>query len=864
MEASATVAAAASATTARGASIQIPPAQARKEWRAVNEHHHSSRNPDDEVLENTKHGHSDERTIYEVQQGREPLDADFCSITVDGTLDNDILQQQLHNVVRQRQEVLQVEIELKAQIIARNEIIEMRNTFDAQLKEHAINASKLQEQLREREQTIHELERKMEEKDIELHTIKLDNEAAWAKQDLLREQSKELATFRREREHSEAERAQHIKQIHDLQEHFQEKERQLVELQEQQRVAQEAIMYKDEQLREAQAWIGRVREMDVFQSTTNQTLQAELRERTEQCNQLWIGFQRQYAEMERLHLQTIHQLQLELAEARERSGNFNDDSQMSQMNSKNDVSQFGSENGNQTDLNRSNASSGNNGQLPNESPDNVSPFASTGNATMQTDRAPGVPLTPSSLLVPPSYLPPGQVTSLHPFIMHQGIPNSVASHVPQSHVGHFHPVPAISPLQQWQNHQVVSDGSQVSIHDDPSSHQNDQNLLRSDAKFNYEMSINGQVLHRDYFDARIQQNEEPQTVISSSTGETQTIDKGQLVASQQDQSLQQISSQFSDSLRLNSFEPNGEIKEQNAVANDAPEEQVEDHASSSALASAVTCHSANHNEMVQSNSTEPVFLEAFASTGQTISTTIAKTSETSLLDERSLLACIVRTIPAGGRIRISSTLPNRLGKMLAPLHWHDYKRKYGKLDDFVASHPELFMIEGDFIQLREGAQKMVAATAAVAKVAAAAAASSPYSSYMPTVAVTPMAQFHRLKKAPSIDSKNIKADKNLHEYAVISTNIGDDTLNGVFNVAGGLSSAKVAGKSKDAREMNGPENRAVHSSVQLAVGNGGSLDRSSMSSAQNPGSGSANGRVVQSFALKQQSRATGAAYPSRR
>jgi len=40
----------------------------------------------------------------------------------------------------------------------------------------------------------------------------------------------------------------------------------------------------------------------------------------------------------------------------------------------------------------------------------------------------------------------------------------------------------------------------------------------------------------------------------------QSVDKGQLVASQQDQSMQQISSQFSDALRLNSFEPNGEIK----------------------------------------------------------------------------------------------------------------------------------------------------------------------------------------------------------------------------------------------------------------------------------------------------------------
>ncbi|KAL9336470.1 hypothetical protein Peur_070958 [Populus x canadensis] len=68
----------------------------------------------------------------------------------------------------------------------------------------------VQEQLHERGQTIHDLERRMEEKDRELHAIKLDNEAAWAKEDLLREQNKELATSRREHDHSEAERAQHI------------------------------------------------------------------------------------------------------------------------------------------------------------------------------------------------------------------------------------------------------------------------------------------------------------------------------------------------------------------------------------------------------------------------------------------------------------------------------------------------------------------------------------------------------------------------------------------------------------------------------------------------------------------------------
>lgn len=58
----------------------------------------------------------------------------------------------------------------------------------------------------------------------------------------------------------------------------------------QHRVTQETILYKDERLREAQSWIARVQEMDALQSTT---LQAELRERTEQYNQLWLGCQRQ-------------------------------------------------------------------------------------------------------------------------------------------------------------------------------------------------------------------------------------------------------------------------------------------------------------------------------------------------------------------------------------------------------------------------------------------------------------------------------------------------------------------------------------------------------------------------------------------
>ncbi|XP_018459339.1 uncharacterized protein LOC108830240 [Raphanus sativus] len=71
------------------------------------------------------------------------------------------------------------------------------------------------------------------EKDRELLAVKLDNEAAWSKEGLLREQNKELATLRRERDHSDAERSQNIHKLSELQDHFQKKERQYAELQEQ-------------------------------------------------------------------------------------------------------------------------------------------------------------------------------------------------------------------------------------------------------------------------------------------------------------------------------------------------------------------------------------------------------------------------------------------------------------------------------------------------------------------------------------------------------------------------------------------------------------------------------------------------------
>ncbi|KAL2503083.1 uncharacterized protein Fot_36931 [Forsythia ovata] len=110
---------------------------------------------------------SSEANFEAVQQGREPTDVDFCSIAIDGGLENDILQQRLHTVLKQREQLQHMEIGLRAQ-----------------------------EQLHKRGQQIHELERKIEENERELNAIRLDNEDAWAKEDLLREQSKELQSYR--------------------------------------------------------------------------------------------------------------------------------------------------------------------------------------------------------------------------------------------------------------------------------------------------------------------------------------------------------------------------------------------------------------------------------------------------------------------------------------------------------------------------------------------------------------------------------------------------------------------------------------------------------------------------------------------
>lgn len=59
-------------------------------------------------------------------------------------LDNDILQQRLQNLVEKREELQNMELELRVQISARSEIARLQNTFDAQIKERVNANVKLQ------------------------------------------------------------------------------------------------------------------------------------------------------------------------------------------------------------------------------------------------------------------------------------------------------------------------------------------------------------------------------------------------------------------------------------------------------------------------------------------------------------------------------------------------------------------------------------------------------------------------------------------------------------------------------------------------------------------------------------------------
>lgn len=806
----------------------------------------------------------DDATIYEikhVQQSNRQLGTDLASLSIDSEMNNseESIQQRLHDIARQREQLQQLEIDLRAQFIARAEVVQIQSGFDEQAKQHASIVANLQEQIEARDHQIHELEQQLEERQRQLRVNQIEtNEAVWAKDGLLREQNNELATLRRECETAmseqkataaqlDTERVQHTAEIEELKERLCEKDRQIHEMEEQRRTAQEMLLYKDEQLREAQAWAARIQELDAMRLSSSHTLQVELRDRTDQFNQLWLGCQRQLADAERYYLQTIQHLQLQLAEAREQSQVCKENTAHNQIDAKEkkhsysenkggsqydvngDMASKVSKNGSSMVMNQAKA-----GMIPNGSVDGAVPLVLLRDMPAKAEHAAGLPVAPSPVFGMGAILPSDPMGMMHQFSMHQqGIPQNLQPsgvQVAQPAFGQFQSISAIVPPQQLmtpQQHQQPIQNNHQYLHQHQPS-QTQRFPLRQQSHPNYQVNSKSQVLHTKHqdFHTHSQQNqtggdivdvqkeqeaqklkeEEEEQKLSSLLQEEYNEHAPQPQEAsglqQSDQTCQQESqampihlhfqpseqSRRLDQQQLPSFsqhqtmiqQPKGQIgvqdreyesqnltNQQNKSINTEQIGTVS-HTSVSISPSQSFGGSSHFQPCVPDckNISETTDLQSPALQLPHKSAALDgynKASDPALFDERSLLACFVRVIPAeaSARIRISSTLPNRLGKMLAPNHWHDYKKQYGRIDEFVASHPELFVIDGDLIHLREGAHATISATTAVAKVAAAAAAAaSPIGTgRLPTVAVTPVAhsQVHRLRKGILINPKDVKS-----------------------------------------------------------------------------------------------------------
>lgn len=809
----------------------------------------------------------DDATIYEikhVQQSNRQLGTDLASLSIDSEMNNseESIQQRLHDIARQREQLQQLEIDLRAQFIARAEVVQIQSGFDEQAKQHASIVANLQEQIEARDHQIHELEQQLEERQRQLRVNQIEtNEAVsqvWAKDGLLREQNNELATLRRECETAmseqkataaqlDTERVQHTAEIEELKERLCEKDRQIHEMEEQRRTAQEMLLYKDEQLREAQAWAARIQELDAMRLSSSHTLQVELRDRTDQFNQLWLGCQRQLADAERYYLQTIQHLQLQLAEAREQSQVCKENTAHNQIDAKEkkhsysenkggsqydvngDMASKVSKNGSSMVMNQAKA-----GMIPNGSVDGAVPLVLLRDMPAKAEHAAGLPVAPSPVFGMGAILPSDPMGMMHQFSMHQqGIPQNLQPsgvQVAQPAFGQFQSISAIVPPQQLmtpQQHQQPIQNNHQYLHQHQPS-QTQRFPLRQQSHPNYQVNSKSQVLHTKHqdFHTHSQQNQTGGDIVDvQKEQEAQKLkeeEEGQKLSSllqeeynehapqpqeasglqQSDQTCQQESqampihlhfqpseqSRRLDQQQLPSFsqhqtmiqQPKGQIgvqdreyesqnltNQQNKSINTEQIGTVS-HTSVSVSPSQSFGGSSHFQPCVPDckNISETTDLQSPALQLPHKSAALDgynKASDPALFDERSLLACFVRVIPAeaSARIRISSTLPNRLGKMLAPNHWHDYKKQYGRIDEFVASHPELFVIDGDLIHLREGAHATISATTAVAKVAAAAAAAaSPIGTgRLPTVAVTPVAhsQVHRLRKGILINPKDVKS-----------------------------------------------------------------------------------------------------------
>ncbi|BBN01242.1 hypothetical protein MPTK1_2g05870 [Marchantia polymorpha subsp. ruderalis] len=858
-------------------------------------------------------GQGDEAVLYEEmhrpQQRNEHLETQMSSMSMDpgmNTLESpdESFQQRLHEVSRERERLQQAEVEMRAQYIARSEVVRMQNGLDEQAKQHAEIVNNLQGQVQEMEQQIRHLEQQLEEREREFHVNQMEtNEAVWQKDGLLREQTNELATLRRERdsavsEHKaaasqfDAERAELMTQLETMKEQIREKDRLLQEAEEQNRNSQELILYKDEQMRDAQAWMSRATDMDAYYVNTNNSLHNELRERTEQMNNLWVGYQRQLADVERYHAQMIQRLQQELTDVREQNRVLMGAAAPERSESKDqrpfteskDVGRVDVNDEKGTKISLSNNNTANRIKsniadsgtvIANGTMEELMPVLFPRDVPLKVEHPTGIPVVPATLLGITPVLPPsGQIAAIHQFGMHQqGMPPALQATpvpLPQASLAQLQPITALLAPQQHlpplQHQQAVHYHHHPQQHQSPihrlsqrpqqqplqqlqpaapsqSPHSQQPSPLSSQAQqprvqehqhkqqeqVNLEQAVtqgdeqsvplaqpsslppqqhshnqtaqqlNSQLLHQSQStmtnasngsekiesSPKSQQTRQDEQLVLPDDGQQkqsgEELQKPELAAQHRQQNNQQDRQNHDQRRRMDTRLQHYTHQQGKHVQSQShrifPQENMMtpqlqhqqgisssmDHLGGGTHSSSVSQEGTEHgqiegvakkslSEKQEHNNSEHQLVKQ-----QNHVESSVKVVEPALLDERSLLACLVRAVPAepSARIRISSTLPNRLGKMLAPLHWHDYRKQFGRLDEFVGAHPELFVIEDDLIHLREGAHATFSATTAVAKAAAAAAAVTPPGppTRMPNVAVTPVAQT-QLPRARSLKGVN--------------------------------------------------------------------------------------------------------------
>ncbi|XP_024394790.1 uncharacterized protein [Physcomitrium patens] len=770
-----------------------------------------------------------------------------------GAMNNpeDALEQQLLDISRKREQLQQAELELRAQFIARSEVHRMQSNYEEQSKQHAEIVASLQNEIHERDQRIHHLEQNLEEREQQLRANQMQaNEAqVWAKDGLLREQTNELASLRRERDASvaeqkaalsqlEEERSDYTTQIEHLKEQLHEKERHRQEAEEQNRATQELLLFKDGQLQEAQAWMARAQELDAYHVNANQTLHAELRDRNDQLNQVWMGYQRQLADMERFHAQVVQRLQAELNETREHAQMLKGSGserlgakEERKIHSGNHIDFLQREGNEETGAkvpvaNNAGVVRGNPIILSHGSMEANVPIYIPLDNSIKGDQATGHPVVPSPAVVGISPVMSSGIPVMHQYglqqqpltsmsqalpVLQTSIPQLHAQphvlstpHHPQQQVGRAQHLP--SPQKQPQVTQTLHLGISSSSLPKPGMQPSQPQQLVLDHE---EGQQHGGILLS-------QLSSKPQTPAASAqpigqkaqqeatvTEPVQSSREGQkLPHSSHDQQQVELSLQHNRQSNAlperqrqeqlqHSLSPSQSMQEQQTKSfkqvpvqqhDETPQLQHQQGISSSMHhLSQPAAPVAEKNQLQQKPSlsksimakqeprepgANPVNLE------QNVAESI-KNPEPVLLDERALLACLVRAVPAEANAKISmkSTLPNRLGKMLAPLHWQSYRKQYGRLDEFVSSHKELFVIEGDYIYLREGAHAKVSATTAVAKAAAAAAAASPAGlDRPPVVAVTPVAQVAQLQrgKAAKAPNKDVRPQSQQDEPNILT------------------------------------------------------------------------------------------------